>query len=53
VDGSAWLEGGGGRVVRGGSWSNDARDCRAAFRDWGDLDDRSDGVGFRCARVQV
>jgi formylglycine-generating enzyme required for sulfatase activity len=57
TDGSAWIGGtrrGGaaGRVVRGGSWSNDARSVRAAFRNGGVPARRLDVIGFRCARVQ-
>jgi formylglycine-generating enzyme required for sulfatase activity len=33
IDGSAWLgRGNPSRVVRGGSWDNDAGDCRSAYR---------------------
>jgi len=39
------------RVLRGGSWSNSARDCRAANRDWLDPDDRFDSIGFRLVRL--
>ena len=54
-EGSAWLDPGGAanRVVRGGSWGNDARLVRAACRNQNDPADRDDGIGFRCARVQV
>jgi formylglycine-generating enzyme required for sulfatase activity len=46
------LEAGGLRVVRGGSWSDYARDARAACRDQSPPDGRDDYLGFRCARVQ-
>jgi formylglycine-generating enzyme required for sulfatase activity len=39
-----------GRVLRGGCWSYDARDCRSADRGWLDPGDRSDIDGFRLAR---
>jgi len=55
-DGSAWLdadEGAADRVIRGGSWSGSARDVRAACRGHAPPADRYDGLGFRCARVQV
>ena len=53
ADGSAWVEGdSASRVVRGGSWLDEARLCRAAVR-YGDHPDyRSDGLGFRPARGQ-
>ncbi len=53
--GSAWVyadEGAAVRVIRGGSWSNDARHVRAACRLWSEPGDRLSLVGFRCARVQ-
>lgn len=54
VDGTAWVEGkqGAARVVRGGSWASYARGVRAAYRNGLAPDDRFDGLGFRCARVQ-
>ncbi|WP_298364787.1 formylglycine-generating enzyme family protein [Azospirillum sp.] len=41
------------RVLRGGSWSNCARDARAAYRDRSHPVGRYDFIGFRCARVQA
>jgi formylglycine-generating enzyme required for sulfatase activity len=38
------------RVVRGGSWSDDARECRSAFRVNSYPADAGDGVGFRPVR---
>jgi formylglycine-generating enzyme required for sulfatase activity len=38
------------RVMRGGSWDVEARNCRAAVRDGGDPQGRDDGLGFRAAR---
>jgi formylglycine-generating enzyme required for sulfatase activity len=55
VDGSAWLDAGGGaalRVIRGGSWYDAARDVRAACRPHGEPAARNGNLGFRCARVQ-
>jgi hypothetical protein len=53
-NGSAWLDRKDAalRVVRGGSWADDARNVRAAFRDPLGPADRLGDVGFRCARVQ-
>ena len=55
TDGSAWVDADGGaalRVVRGGSWLDDARLVRAAFRDHYVPSNRNVYLGFRCARVQ-
>jgi formylglycine-generating enzyme required for sulfatase activity len=41
------------RVLRGGSWADDADHCRSAFRHHKPLDFRSDAVGFRCVRAAV
>jgi formylglycine-generating enzyme required for sulfatase activity len=50
-NGSAWEDGGGSsRVVRGGSWVNNARNCRSAARGWVDTGDRCKFVGFRLLR---
>jgi len=48
-DGSAWLvtDSNKPRILRGGSWYNDPRDCRSAFRfDW-EPDEKLDRIGFR------
>jgi formylglycine-generating enzyme required for sulfatase activity len=37
------------RVLRGGSWFNDAKDCRSALRGNGERDARGVNVGFRFA----
>ena len=48
TDGSAWDRGDGSlRDYRGGSWGDDARNCRSANRGRGDPDDRSFYLGFR------
>nr|WP_294508662.1 SUMF1/EgtB/PvdO family nonheme iron enzyme [uncultured Rhodopila sp.] len=55
ADGSAWLKAGkaaANRVIRGGSWDDDAQRVRAAYRDRNGPADRGDYLGFRCARVQ-
>jgi serine/threonine-protein kinase len=40
---------GDGHVLRGGSWSLDARGIRTAFRTGGNSESSEDNVGFRCA----
>ncbi len=52
-DGSAWVdnEAAAERVVRGGSWSGEARDCRSAARHWDPPDVVWRLQGFRCARI--
>ncbi|MCA8950631.1 MAG: SUMF1/EgtB/PvdO family nonheme iron enzyme [Planctomycetes bacterium] len=52
-DGSAWLDGGGYRVVRGGSWFDPAWNCRSAIRDGRRAGSRTDYVGFRPARSSL
>jgi formylglycine-generating enzyme required for sulfatase activity len=37
------------RVNRGGSWNNDARNCRAAIRNNNTPTNRNNNVGFRLA----
>ena len=37
------------RVVRGGSWSGDARRCRSTFRSYGSFDFTGNIIGFRLA----
>lgn len=51
TDGRAWADRprGGDRVLRGGSWSDDARDCRVADRVIGSPTLRSLSHGFRLA----
>ncbi|MBD2067757.1 formylglycine-generating enzyme family protein [Leptolyngbya sp. FACHB-671] len=49
TDGSVWLtdDGNESRVHRGGSWDNFPRDCRSAYRSYGDSYIRLNYVGFR------
>jgi formylglycine-generating enzyme required for sulfatase activity len=52
TDGSAWLESGNEnstKVIRGGSWVSDPRNCRSAYRDGNSRDDRNTNLGFRVA----
>ncbi|MCP5045383.1 MAG: SUMF1/EgtB/PvdO family nonheme iron enzyme [bacterium] len=37
------------RVVRGGSWINNARNCRSAYRNRNQPGNRNDKLGFRLA----
>jgi formylglycine-generating enzyme required for sulfatase activity/tRNA A-37 threonylcarbamoyl transferase component Bud32/predicted RNA-binding Zn-ribbon protein involved in translation (DUF1610 family) len=46
------LEGGVGRVYRGGGWSSAGANCRAAGRSAADSSHRSPLIGFRLARVR-
>ena len=39
------------RVIRGGSWNNNARNVRAATRNWNHPGNRDNNLGFRLARV--
>jgi formylglycine-generating enzyme required for sulfatase activity len=51
-DGSARLSGDASRrVLRGGSWFNDPRDLRSAFRSWYSADLRLFSLGFRVGRT--
>ncbi|MGF1520660.1 MAG: formylglycine-generating enzyme family protein [Nodosilinea sp.] len=49
TDGSAWIEGGDSkrRILRGGSWNDDPRNCRSAYRYTSEPDYRPYGIGFR------
>jgi len=40
------------RVLRGGSWNNEGRNCRSANRNGNTPDNRNDNSGFRLAREQ-
>lgn len=53
VDPHGPIDGGAGRVIRGGSWSGLAGYCRCAFRNEYMPDRRNDNLGFRCAGIQA
>ncbi|RXK85136.1 hypothetical protein EST62_07590 [Chlorobaculum sp. 24CR] len=42
---------GSNRVLRGGSWNNNARNCRSAYRDNDNPGNRNNNVGFRLVFV--
>jgi formylglycine-generating enzyme required for sulfatase activity len=55
ADGSAWLEARESaalRVLRGGSWNDEARDVRSSYRDRNNPANCNDYLGFRCVRIQ-
>ncbi|MCP3869357.1 MAG: SUMF1/EgtB/PvdO family nonheme iron enzyme [Gammaproteobacteria bacterium] len=39
------------RVIRGGSWNDNARNCRSACRNNNHPDNRNNNLGFRPARA--
>ena len=41
------------RVLRGGSWNDNARNCRTANRNGNDPDNRNDNIGFRVVVVSA
>ena len=49
ADGTAWISGDNSsrRVRKGGSWSNEARLCRSASREWHRQSDRYNDIGLR------
>ncbi|MBI4662919.1 MAG: SUMF1/EgtB/PvdO family nonheme iron enzyme [Verrucomicrobia bacterium] len=42
-----WRPMGSNRVIRGGSWNNNARNCRSANRNNNTPDNRNNNLGFR------
>ena len=42
-----------GRVLRGGSWDNNARNCRSANRNRNNPDNRNNNIGFRVASASA
>jgi formylglycine-generating enzyme required for sulfatase activity len=50
-NGSAWIEGGGDAVIRGGSWAFRPESLRAAQRVQNPIGLRGNGLGFRVART--
>ncbi len=56
TDGSAWInQNDNGRLLRGGSWDNNPRYCRSAYRHYIDADYRLYYIGFRvvCAAART
>lgn len=47
------VDNGPNRVNRGGSWNSNARNVRAANRNWNTPGNRNDNLGFRLARAQT
>ncbi|MBF0452797.1 MAG: SUMF1/EgtB/PvdO family nonheme iron enzyme [Candidatus Magnetomorum sp.] len=43
----------GSRVVRGGSWNNNARNCRSANRNRNEPGNRNNNLGFRLVFSQA
>lgn len=39
------------RVLRGGSWNNNGRNLRSAYRNGNEPDNRNDNIGFRLAQL--
>jgi hypothetical protein len=37
-------------VIRGGSWNNQAENCRSAYRNGNEPENRNNNLGFRVAR---
>jgi formylglycine-generating enzyme required for sulfatase activity len=48
--GSRFRPKGSNRVLRGGNWNNNARNCRSANRNNNTPDNRNNNIGFRLAR---
>jgi len=42
---------GSNRVNRGGSWNNNAQNCRVSYRNNNTPDNRNNNLGFRIARI--
>lgn len=40
------------RVLRGGSWNNNASNCRVANRNNNDPDNRNNNIGFRLSNTE-
>ena len=38
------------RVLRGGSWNNNAENCRVSNRNYNEPGNRNNNIGFRLAR---
>lgn len=40
------------RVIRGGSWNNNGRNCRSAYRNRNEPDERNNNLGLRLVLAQ-
>jgi len=40
------------RMIRGGNWNNNARNCRSAYRNNNTPDNRNNNIGFRLAAAR-
>ncbi|MFZ4476790.1 MAG: hypothetical protein ACOYPR_16440 [Saprospiraceae bacterium] len=40
-------------MIRGGSWNNNARNCRAANRNYNEATNRNNDLGFRLVSVSL
>ncbi|WP_345940593.1 SUMF1/EgtB/PvdO family nonheme iron enzyme [Nostoc sp. UIC 10630] len=52
ADGSPWMSDNDNRLLRGGSWGTDPRNCRSAYRGCDARDARGSRVGFRVVLVR-
>jgi len=41
------------RVIRGGSWNNQAQNCRSAYRNRNEPGNRRNNLGFRLAAAHL
>ena len=46
-----FVRNGSNRVIRGGSWNNNAQNCRSANRNNNDPDNRNNNLGYRVLKL--